>query len=313
LRITENDALSSQPSLVNRAIAMHLLREGQFKVASIFIEESKANNLTSDQPSISPSAVPRSLAANGVYSSSGFDSSENKTPVSNNSSQSHLDSNTGPFDSKKLQEQFADMYYILSELRENRNLSPAITWARRNSAALEARGSNLEFELCKLQFTRLYTGQDNWSSSRRGGMEIDGGSIQYDGPLRAWAYARSELQGFHHRYGRELQQLVGTLPYWLDVAHSPYAHIFYNEGTWEEVAHSFTREFCSLLGLSADSPLYLATTAGAIALPTLVKLQAIMKEKRTEWTSQNELPVSMLKAFLDRAKCSFWKASFKIN
>jgi hypothetical protein len=32
-----------------------------------------------------------------------------------------------------------------------------------------------------------------------------------------------------------------------------------------------------------------------------------MKEKRTEWTSQNELPVSTLKAFPDRANSLFGK------
>ncbi|KAK5294429.1 hypothetical protein LTR16_001288, partial [Cryomyces antarcticus] len=74
---------------------------------------------------------------------------------------------------------------------------------------------------------------------------------------------------------------------------SPYAHIFYNGSAWDEVANSFTREFCSLLGLSADSPLYLAATAGAIALPTLLKLENIMKEKRTEWTTRQELPVAI--------------------
>jgi hypothetical protein len=48
------------------------------------------------------------------------------------------------------------------------------------------------------------------------------------------------------------------------------------------------------LGLSAESPLYIAATAGAIALPTLLKMASIMKEKKTEWSTVNELPVSNL-------------------
>ncbi|KAG9615979.1 regulator of gluconeogenesis Rmd5, partial [Aureobasidium melanogenum] len=40
---SHHDALSSQPALVNRAIAMHLLREGQFNVAQTFIAEANAN------------------------------------------------------------------------------------------------------------------------------------------------------------------------------------------------------------------------------------------------------------------------------
>ncbi|KAL8754276.1 MAG: hypothetical protein Q9184_005166, partial [Pyrenodesmia sp. 2 TL-2023] len=42
------DALSSQPTLINRAIAMHLLREGQFSVASTFLTEATKNNVLED-------------------------------------------------------------------------------------------------------------------------------------------------------------------------------------------------------------------------------------------------------------------------
>jgi hypothetical protein len=43
LPTTEYDALSSHPALINRAIAMHLLREGQFSVASTFLTEATAH------------------------------------------------------------------------------------------------------------------------------------------------------------------------------------------------------------------------------------------------------------------------------
>lgn len=84
---------------------------------------------------------------------------------------------------------------------------------------------------------------------------------------------------------------MGAMAFCPNLQGSPYSAIFNNSSAWDDVAQFFTREFCSLLGLSADSPLYIATTAGAIALPTLLKLQTIMKAKRTEWTSDNELPV----------------------
>jgi hypothetical protein len=113
-------------------------------------------------------------------------------------------------------------------------------------------------------------------------------------PLEAWAYARREFAGFQRRYAREVQQLMGAMAYWQNVVDSPYRRYFYNDDAWEDVATSFTREFCSLLGLSADSPLYIAATAGAIALPHLLKMQNIMEKTRTEWTTQNELPVRRL-------------------
>ena len=236
---------------------MHLLREGQFSVASTFIQEAEARP---------PHPEPTPGTPNPYVQGKAWEK----------------DLVNGTFNSEKLQQQFAEMYHILRELRQQRNLAPAIAWARERSAILETRGSNLEFELCRLQFVCLFVGHDG-----EGNM---GDSA--NGPLRAWAYARSEFGPFQHRYAREVQQLVGAMAFWQNISDSPYRRFFYNDSAWEEVANSFTREFCSLLGLSADSPLYIAATAGAIALPTLLKLQNIMKEKRTEWTTQNELPVS---------------------
>lgn len=173
------------------------------------------------------------------------------------------------------------MYYILSQLKERRNLLPAIEWSRENREALEARGSNLEFELCRLQFVWLYHGQ----SDTLGGNHVPGDW------QAAMAYAKREFHAFLPRYLREVQQLMGAMAFCPNLQGSPYSAIFNNPSAWDDVAQFFTREFCSLLGLSADSPLYIAATAGAIALPTLLKLQTIMKAKRTEWTSENELPV----------------------
>jgi hypothetical protein len=259
----ENDALSSHPSLINRAIAMHLLREGQFDVASTFVEEARR------QP---PHPEP-TLNTPNPYIREAWEK----------------DLAEGTFSSEKLQQQFADMYHILHQLRNERNLKPAIQWARERSELLEARGSNLEFELCRLQFVRLF---DTSSSNENDSIMSDSDETP-SGPLEAWAYARREFPAFQKRYAREIQQLLGAMAFWQNIPDSPYRRLFYNDGAWEEVAHSFNREFCSLLGLSADSPLFIAATAGAIALPYLLKMQSIMKEKRTEWTTQDELPVEI--------------------
>ncbi|KAI9842765.1 MAG: hypothetical protein M1837_006948 [Sclerophora amabilis] len=247
LPVSEYDALSSHPNLVNRAIAMHLLREGQFDVASTFLAEAASNP---------PLAVPTP-------------GTPNPYAVANQ------EIDVGSLSSEALQRQFTSMYHILHELRHQHNLLPAIEWARENSDRLEARGSNLEFELGRLQFVWLFMG---------------GPAGGTDGLQRALEYARREFEGFQGRYLREIKQLSGALAFRPNLPQSPYRRIFQNESAWEEVAHSFTREFCSLLGLSADSPLYVAATAGAIALPTLLKLASIMKEKKTEWTTQDELP-----------------------
>ena len=232
---------------------MHFLREGQFAVASAFLSET------------SP------------------EFSRDLRPDRDQQLQRNIDTENGfqSLSSETLRRQFANMYYILEEMRNERNLVPAIQWANENSVNLEARGSNLEFELERLQFVWLFTGGPE-------NMHLDMLASQQ----RALTYARNEFSRFQGRYLRDIQRLIGAMAFGRNIAGSPYRQIFCNKGAWEEIAMSFTREFCSLLGLSADSPLYIAATAGAISLPTLQKLQMIVKVKKTEWTSQHELPVS---------------------
>ncbi|ERF70915.1 hypothetical protein EPUS_02438 [Endocarpon pusillum Z07020] len=251
----EIDALSPHPALVHRAIYLHLLREGLFDVATTLHAESTAISSMLEEKA-GPGARDESTAA-----PLGIDETE----------------------SNRMQEQFTSMYHILYELRENHNLRPAISWARDHTKALEIRGSNLEFELCRLQYVKLFLA------------EIEDASEQESatGPQRALQYAREEFQAFSGRYLLELRQLAGAMAFCPNLEESPYQSIFDNHTAWDEVVASFTREFCALMELSADSPLYIAATAGAIALPTLLKLQNIMQQKRTEWTTENELPVEI--------------------
>jgi hypothetical protein len=231
---------------------MHLLREGQFSVASTFLDEAQDNP---PHPTPTPG-----------------------TPNPYDGDEGDLTS----LKSQELQVKFANMYKILHELRI-RNLFPAIEWARSNSQELEKRGSNLEFELSRLQYVWLFQG------SVVNGLPDDA----HNGLSGALAYAREHFLRFQGRYLRDIQQLATAMAFKSNLRESPYYHTFETQTVWDDVAASFTREFCSLLGLSAESPLYIAATAGAIALPTLLKLASIMKEKRTEWTTQNELPVEI--------------------
>ncbi|PBP16495.1 RMND5A protein [Diplocarpon rosae] len=249
---TEYDALASHPSLINRAIAMHLLREGQFDVASTFLSEALDN-------------PPKPHATPGTPNPSSNDSND-----------------LSSLKSQELQEKFSNMYQILHELK-NRNLHPAIHWAEQNSQDLENRGSNLEFELCKLQYVWLFLGP-----------EINGLPDDHNnGPYAAIRYAKKAFPRHQLRFTKDCQQLIAAMVYQSNLRTSPYWHLFNTSSAWAEVSQSFTREFCSLLGLSPSSPLYIACTAGAIALPTLLKLASIVKEKRTEWTTQDELPVEI--------------------
>lgn len=182
----------------------------------------------------------------------------------------------GPIDiPASLQSEFITLYEILAAMR-SRDLGPAIHWARSNARLLDPRGSNLEWELCKLRFVHLFTTAPPHDTMR------------YD----ALRYARHEFHRFQQKHRHEVEKHMCAFLYIETLHKSPYAQLFaHPERAWADTAHAFTREFCSLLGLAAESPLYIAATAGAIALPTLLKMAAIMKDKKTEWSTVNELPV----------------------
>ncbi|KAJ1963445.1 hypothetical protein GGI12_002054 [Dipsacomyces acuminosporus] len=90
----------------------------------------------------------------------------------------------------------------------------------------------------------------------------------------------------------EIQHLMGIFIYAKRLHTSPYANLF-NEQRWEDGAHAFASAFCTLLGLSSTSPLSVTIGAGARALPIVCKVSNLLKEKRVEWSQQNELAVEV--------------------
>jgi hypothetical protein len=270
------DAMATYPALINRAIAMHLLREGQFSVASTFIAEVQDN--PGPQASSSPE-VEYEDGFNGDIEDEPMD--EDVEDADEADDDAILDSAAGnntfsSLQSQELQAKFAEMYQILQALKAKK-LLPAIEWARTNSEELEARGSNLEFELSKLQYVWLFKGPSV------NGLPDDGNN----GRIGALLYARQNFGRFQGRHLREIEQLASAMIFAPNMEASPYASVFATDGAFADVAASFTREFCSLLGLSAESPLYVAVTAGALALPQLMKWAT--KAKGTEWTTSAEL------------------------
>ncbi|KAK5087140.1 hypothetical protein LTS08_005510 [Lithohypha guttulata] len=247
----EIDALSQQSNLINRAVYLHLLREGLFDVASTMQDEASR----------------RATVQRDLQQSNGLDISiEDPIGMDQGLPDGMLD-------------KFQSMHRILDELRLNHNLQPAMEWAQTNSADLQDRGSNLGFELCRLQYARiLFEDSQN-------------GFLSMSSMVKAMEYAQSAFQPFQTNYLHEIQELMGAIAFFSNLNQSPYHARLNTTVAWDEVASSFTREFCALLELSADSPLYITSTAGAIALPPLLKLQAIQKQKNASWTSANELPV----------------------
>jgi len=277
--------LKGKSYLINRAAAMHFLRQGRFDVASVFIKESQSD--IPEAPIFPVQTDSRRVAH--PHSSVGYShlsgsakhrALSGRGPVHETSAQQK----SWEQKSNKLQRHFTEMYIILQELKENRNLEPAIAWCQAHSRVLERQGSTLEFELCKLQFLCFFHGYVGSIVTEPDGMKRVHEAVQY---------ARSAFARFNGRFKQEIQQLSGAVAFWSNLAQSPYGSLLASKSAWNDVALSFAKEYCNLLGLSPESPLHTCVSAGVLALPQLVKMRSLMRQRRTEWTTDVELPVEI--------------------
>ncbi|KAG0301591.1 hypothetical protein BGZ98_008208 [Dissophora globulifera] len=163
----------------------------------------------------------------------------------------------------------AKMFDIVAALKNN-DLGPALEWATRHRHELEKRSSTLEYKLHRQRYLQLVESQQT---------------------NEAIAYAK-QIGYFGTRHKREVQRLMGCLMFIGRIHKSPYADLFAPNAS-DDIQHMFTRDYCSLIGLSQESPLYVSLTVGTQAMPTMIKMATIMKAKRTEWSQQSELPVEI--------------------
>ncbi|XP_014482124.1 PREDICTED: protein RMD5 homolog A isoform X1 [Dinoponera quadriceps] len=172
-------------------------------------------------------------------------------------------------------EPFTELNFILDCLKQ-RNLEPALEWAKKHREALLAQSSSLEFKLHRLHFIRL---------------------VQ-QGPCKqteAILYARQNLTQFVGRHEKEVQSLMGTLLYLPHgIQSSPYSHLL-DPTLWLEIHDVFTKEACMLLGLSVDSPLSVCINAGCTALPALLNIKQVMQQRQVTgiWSGKDELPIEI--------------------
>ncbi|XP_070089879.1 E3 ubiquitin-protein transferase RMND5B isoform X4 [Equus przewalskii] len=200
---------------------------------------------------------------------------------------------------------FLELNRILEALHEQ-DLGPALEWAVSHRQRLLELNSSLEFKLHRLHFIRLLAG----------GPEKQ---------LEALSYAR-HFQPFARLHQREIQVMMGSLVYLrLGLEKSPYCHLLDNSH-WAEICETFTRDACSLLGLSVESPLSVRTlprvpdrwqcagllsacwalglaapapalfcsfASGCVALPVLMNIKAVIEQRQCTgvWSHKDELPV----------------------
>lgn len=176
---------------------------------------------------------------------------------------------------------FIKINCILEALKK-RDLGPALTWAKDNRDRLASTGSTLEFRLHRLQFTELIK---------------QGHSKQSE----ALTYAKN-FASFANTHSKELQSLMGSLLYLrYGIENSPYSHLL-DPVHWAEIQDMFTRDACSLLGLSVESPLSVSTRAGCTALPALLNIKQVMthmahhnqrQHDTVVWSAKDELPIEI--------------------
>lgn len=170
---------------------------------------------------------------------------------------------------------FTELNMILDALKR-KDLAPALEWASRNREKLYAQNSSVEFKLHRLQFIEYL---------------LQGKSKQSD----LIRYAREKLNPIAHRYEREVQSLMGSLLYLKSgLQNTAYQH-FLDGSNWGEICDVFTRDACSLLGLSVESPLAVSFDAGTVALPALLNIKQVMQQRQVTnvWSSKDELPIEI--------------------
>ncbi|KAI8991026.1 CTLH/CRA C-terminal to lish motif domain-containing protein [Mycotypha africana] len=228
------EAFVGKKNVINRSLALHFVRQGQFELCEEFLNEA---DIPADD--------------------------EIRDTV------------------EQLRHQFEQMYTIMYQLEAEQDLTEAIKWAQENHDGLVKLGSTLEFNLHKIRFIQLL---------------LSGEAIQ------AIQYGREHFTPFGEKHYAGLPAYKGcftdikrlmTAPLFIkDLANSRYADLC-SPSNWVEIKREFQKDFCSLLKMSAESPLYTSVYVGTTALPVIKKVYTIMASKKTEWSQQDELPVEI--------------------
>ncbi|KAJ2611172.1 hypothetical protein H4S08_003282 [Coemansia sp. RSA 1365] len=205
------------------------------------------------------------------------------------------------------QAQFEEMYNTVSAIRSpEHNLLPALTWTVQNRDKLELHGISLEFMLHRLRFLQLVEEGNTiealayarkwfprFGRTQDATEDGDVDTAENEQPNHnAETTGRVAMTHATHSQLEEIEHLMGIFIYARRLDSSPYAGQFIAQ-RWEDGAHAFASAFCTLLGLSSSSPLSVTIGAGARALPIVCKVSGLLRDKRVEWSQQNELAVEV--------------------
>ncbi|KAI0781045.1 hypothetical protein BD413DRAFT_462348 [Trametes elegans] len=171
--------------------------------------------------------------------------------------------------------QFIDLNSIMLSLRSG-DITPALEWTSYNREFLSLRSSPLEFKLHRFEFLRqLLSPQPDVRSA------ID--------------YARTNFPQFYAQHAAEIGRLMNCVTYLpLDrFIKSPYGDLA-NPATHSELESMFATEYCASLGMSRQAPLrVISDIGGGGALARIEKGRKVMRERKSEWSQTDELPIEI--------------------
>lgn len=171
---------------------------------------------------------------------------------------------------------FQTLHDILKALR-NDDIGPALAWAVKSRPFLEFRASPLEFHLHRAQYLRLLLASEPPDTHA------------------AIKYANAYLRPFYPRYPHEFERLFACLVY------LPLSKL--QQSTYRDLAEPglaaaleplFAKEYCASLGMSKQVPLRVVGDVGAGgALARIEKGRRVMRERKSEWSQTDELPIEI--------------------
>jgi len=184
-------------------------------------------------------------------------------------------------------EEVVKPYIIINSMvaaLQRRELAPALLWVEQNTQQLHQIGSFLEFRLMKLHYVTL---------------------LQQAQVKEAILYARVNFGRFCQVYANreevyaqligEIRALMGALAYvHVGLDKSPYSALT-SASQWVESCDLLTRDACTLLGVSVDSPLLVVVNAGSKAVPLLMNMKQVMQQRQVGgmWSSNDDLPIEV--------------------
>ncbi|OSD01620.1 hypothetical protein PYCCODRAFT_1445611 [Trametes coccinea BRFM310] len=175
----------------------------------------------------------------------------------------------------EMRAQFMDLHRIMLSLR-NGDISPALGWAHYNDDFLEARSSPLMFHLHRFEYLRQLL------------------SPQAD-VAAAITYARTNFPQFFPTHNAEIGRLMNCVTY-LPLSRfikSPYADLA-NPSIHSDLERMFATEYCASLGMSRQAPLrVIVDIGGGGALARIEKGRKVMRERKSEWSQTDELPIEI--------------------